>query len=297
MSKHIFWIASYPKSGSTLLRAIISSLFFSTDGSFTFELIKSIRTLELKKRLNFIKESNPDNFLSLDKLSVLFDYWLDIQSKLNLGFKGDFMFIKTHHALTKFKDKPFSIEEYCKGYLYILRDPRDVAISWANHANISLSESIDFLTNDLAATRWNESLSALIPKEVQPALILSSWDKNVNSWTQNNWKCPKMIIRFEDLVYDKENMIRKIINFFYKNYKFNSLNLENKINKIMETTDFNKLQKNEKEKGFSEALNGPFFRSGKKDKWTEVLTKDQIKKIEKRFKKTMLAFGYELSKE
>ena len=32
MSKHIFWISSYPKSGNTLVRAMISALFFSKDG-------------------------------------------------------------------------------------------------------------------------------------------------------------------------------------------------------------------------------------------------------------------------
>ena len=33
MSKHIFWISSYPKSGNTLVRAIISALFFSKNGN------------------------------------------------------------------------------------------------------------------------------------------------------------------------------------------------------------------------------------------------------------------------
>ena len=39
MNKHIFWIASYPKSGNTLLRSILSALF-SSDGNFNFELLK-----------------------------------------------------------------------------------------------------------------------------------------------------------------------------------------------------------------------------------------------------------------
>ena len=66
MSKHIFWIASYPKSGNTLLRAILSSLFFSKDGTFSFELIRTIQSLENKWRLNFIKEVNPKDFLLLN---------------------------------------------------------------------------------------------------------------------------------------------------------------------------------------------------------------------------------------
>ena len=38
----IFWIASYPKSGNTWLRALISSYFFSQDGNFSKDLIKNI---------------------------------------------------------------------------------------------------------------------------------------------------------------------------------------------------------------------------------------------------------------
>ena len=94
MSKHIFWIASYPKSGNTLLRAILSSLFFSKDGTFSFELIKVIQGLENKWRLNFIKKINPKDFLLLDKNEVLSKYWLDIQSKTNMQLQEDFTFLK-----------------------------------------------------------------------------------------------------------------------------------------------------------------------------------------------------------
>ena len=38
----MFWIASYPKSGNTWLRALISSYFFSEDGNFNKGLINNI---------------------------------------------------------------------------------------------------------------------------------------------------------------------------------------------------------------------------------------------------------------
>ena len=34
------WLASYPKSGNTLVRALIASYLFSKDGNFNFEIIK-----------------------------------------------------------------------------------------------------------------------------------------------------------------------------------------------------------------------------------------------------------------
>ncbi len=44
MNKHIFWISSYPKSGNTLIRAILTGLFFSDDGKVSFQLCGVVTT-------------------------------------------------------------------------------------------------------------------------------------------------------------------------------------------------------------------------------------------------------------
>jgi len=38
----IFWIASYPKSGNTWLRTLISSYYYSKDGIYSDNIIKRI---------------------------------------------------------------------------------------------------------------------------------------------------------------------------------------------------------------------------------------------------------------
>ena len=38
----IIWLASYPKSGNTLIRSMLAAYFFSTDGKFSFELLDNI---------------------------------------------------------------------------------------------------------------------------------------------------------------------------------------------------------------------------------------------------------------
>ena len=75
MSKHIFWINSYPKSGNTLVRAILSSLFFTKDGNFNFEIIKNISQFEMSERLNFIKDISKKDFMSLGDITVLSKYF------------------------------------------------------------------------------------------------------------------------------------------------------------------------------------------------------------------------------
>ena len=46
MTGHIFWLPSYPKSGNTLLRSILISLFFTNDGIFNLKMIGAISQFE-----------------------------------------------------------------------------------------------------------------------------------------------------------------------------------------------------------------------------------------------------------
>ena len=48
----IFWIASYPKSGNTWLRALVSTYYYSNNGYFDQNLLKNIdRINNIEKKL------------------------------------------------------------------------------------------------------------------------------------------------------------------------------------------------------------------------------------------------------
>ena len=74
MSKKIIWIASFPKSGNPLIRAILASLFFTKDGIFSFEILKKILLFENFQRLNFIKIENMQDYKKLSDLKILSKY-------------------------------------------------------------------------------------------------------------------------------------------------------------------------------------------------------------------------------
>ena len=97
MSKHIFWIASYPKSGNTLVR-YFTSLFFSRDGKFQFDQLKHTTQFETRNRLNLIKKINEEDFLNLDQLKILSKYWLTLQKKENMKINKGFGFVKSHSS-------------------------------------------------------------------------------------------------------------------------------------------------------------------------------------------------------
>ena len=292
MSKHIFWISSYPKSGNTLVRAIISALFFSRNGKFQLDQLKHTGQFERRDRLNLIKKINEEEFLNLDKLKILSKYWLTLQNNENMKIKKGFGFIKSHSSYVSMFNNWFTNLNNTAGYIYIIRDPRDVAISWAKHANLSYDDSISFMINFNSCIEWAQTNSEL-PENIKPKTFLSSWDEHVLSWTKNNLDVPKLVLRYEDLVYKKKEAVKIIVNFFEKNFKIKFYSNDKKIANIVESTSFEELRSQESKFGFAEASSGVFFRRGEKNQWKNELTVEQIARLENKFRDFINKFSYD----
>ncbi len=300
MQNQIFWLSSYPKSGNTLLRSILISLFFSEDGKFELEHANKIGQFEstnnIRKNYNLFEK----DYNKLNELSTLYKYFDQLQDKKSLGFNQDFIFLKTHSGLFEIGGNAFTNEINTRGIIYIVRDPRDVCISWAKHTGITLDQSINFMLYDLSSILWMEPQKnqTLFTEKKRPRSLLSSWEKHVLSWTSLDWKIPILILKFEDLVYNKESQILNLVDFFQNNYGFKFNNINKKIKNILISTEFGNLKKEEEQKGFLEATNNnSFFSVGKKDQWKSILDKNQVKKIENKFGKLMKKFGYEIDVE
>ena len=291
MSKHIFWIASYPKSGNTLLRAIISSLFFSKDGYFDFKILKHTTQFEMRKRLDVINEINKNDFLKIGDLKILSKYWQLLQSKKNLNINKGFGFVKSHSNLVSLFNNWFTTPELTAGYIYVIRDPRDIAISWSKHSGLTLDKSIDFMIDYKSCIEWSRS-NSILPENIIPKTYLGSWDEHVLAWTENNFQVPHLILKYEDLVYKKEESINNIIDFFKNSYQISFNNLNNKISNIITSTNFENLKSLEEKNGFEEASQGRFFRKGEKNQWKKTLDNIQIKKIEEKFRDFMNKYDY-----
>ena len=77
-NKKIFWIASYPKSGNTWMRAIILSLFFTKDGIFDFNLLDQIKYFDTPGNLLrcLLLLNNSRTKINEDTLSYIY-FFLD----------------------------------------------------------------------------------------------------------------------------------------------------------------------------------------------------------------------------
>jgi len=285
MSKKIFWIASWPRSGNTWMRAIISSIFFTKSGKFDFSLLKKIQYFDVPEAYEFVKKININDYKKINKISVLSKYRIEAQKKIKIAY-GAFSFFKTHSSNLEVKNFKYTNESNTLGLIYLVRDPRDIAVSYAFHQKRQIDDVINYMIRqeppNLISKTSNKSNA--IPMHI------SRWDKNYISWLELD--VPKLIIKYETLLSDNLDTLKKIINFFEQNYKFSFENKKQLIKNIAQTTSFKKLKKTQDESGFPYSKNKNFFRKGIASDYKKELNKSQISKIEESFGKTMKLLGY-----
>ena len=288
--KKIFWVASYPKSGNTWMRAILSSLFFTEDGQFNFNLLNYIINFDIPDKYKFVASLGGDDFKKLHELPVIAKYWLEAQGRADVG--GDFAFFKTHSGNVTLNKHKYTSEENVLGLIYLVRDPRDVVVSYSKHFKISFDESIKSITSK-NLINWTG-----FPKNNHYRVLVGSWDIHYRSWKALG--VPSLVIKYEDLLKETRQTINQIADFFIQNYGFDFKNIEMKINNIIKTTSFEQMHANEKKMGFIEAPSlhskkkstDYFFRKGTNRQWEKELTGAQLNKIEESFETTMKELGY-----
>jgi len=273
----IIWIASYPKSGNTWVRSFISSYIYDDEGSFNFELLKNISQFPALKHYKNVN-LKPRNLLESA------ENWVTCQEYLNLDNK--IHYLKTHNAMCKLNEYPFTNSQNTLGAIYLVRDPRDISVSYADHLNITIDEAVDQMIKSKNPSYFSDDLK----NEDIIGSVIGSWSENYNSWKNFSLR-EKIIIKYEDLIKDPYECFYKIIIFLNKLYtlEINTDKIKNSIN----STNFFTLQKLEKDFGFREQVNGKkFFRKGEISNWKMILSEKQINLINKNFGVEMKELKY-----
>ena len=277
----IIWLASYPKSGNTLLRSILSSYFYSSDGSFTFKNLEKISQFPLSNHLMSIG-------VNIDNEEDVFKNFINAQNLINQD-KGKIKFFKTHSSLSQMYQSNFTDLKNTLGAIYIVRDPRNVVTSFAHHYSMSIDQATDVMIDE---NRFMDKTTK------NCRVFLGSWSFNYNSWKNLQKHNKFLLIKYEDLISKKKNVLLKI--FKYLDFLGLKTNLDMiKLNKAIKTTQFEDMKKKEENEIFYEALidsntgkRKNFFNLGPKNDWRKLLDKKNVDKIEKNFEKEMIDLGY-----
>ncbi len=280
----IFWIASYPKSGNTWLRSLLSTYYYSEDGLFNQKLLEKIG--------QFPEKNHFTNFDYDPKIiSDTSRFWIKAQEIINQDRK--LKFFKTHNILGSINKSNFTNKQNSIGGIYIVRDPRNILTSIQNHYQFNKEEALSFILNEKKFIYDYQSKN-----NYGDFQFISSWEKNYQSWIKQN-TFPIKVIKYEELSKETFLTFKNIIEFIEKTIGSNKKFKIEKAKKAIYSTDFEKMKNIEKNEGFSESVLSkndtkqiPFFHLGPKNDWKNIFDRNYQKKLNEIFKLNLKELNY-----
>ncbi len=271
----IIWVASYPKSGNTWLRAFLANYLRNPE--------KPIPINELPDHMlgdNFIIHYEQFSGRKVAELSE--EEIGGLRPKIHEWFastRGETVFVKTHSVVAAVDGRALITPSATAGAIYIIRNPLDVAVSYMHHSQSSYEGAVE------ALCRTDYVMPA--SEKILP-LVVGNWSQHVRSWTV----APGLklyVMRYED-------MLAKPGPTFARLVKFLQLPKEPaRLRKAIKFSSFGELSKQEDMGGFVEARadgKSKFFREGKARAGADVLTEEQIERLVTCHRELMVKFGY-----
>lgn len=270
-------LCSYPKSGNTWLRAVLASVL----GESPIKLQEGLPFKVFDQRSHFDDlmgiDSSDLTTAEIDAVRAAYCRAMAAAPDLPRIWKVHNCFQPPSTEL----EPPFPPDSL-ESVIYIVRDPRDVAVSFAHHVSKSIDEAISRMEND--KQRMASNTSALNPQLSQ---YLSSWSLHVESWLD----APDIklhLMRYEDMVGNPHVAFSEALRFL--GIGFGSEKLE----QALAACRFDVLQASEQKEGFRERPRRvrSFFRRGVAGGWRDSLTAEQEQRIVARHGMVMRRLGY-----
>ena len=200
--------------------------------------------------------------------------------------------VKTHHGCYIINDIPLFPMKLTSRVIYVVRDPRDIVASFANHMGLDIDGAIEAM---------QDHGKVIVQAEQKLAHILRSWSDHVDSWIfsdafERDPEHPKpLVVRYENLSKDAETELTRILQYMGVKEPDG-----NRVKLAVEQCQFEIMKEKEEEIPFPEASSnkksGKFFRKGRVGTYKDELTAEQIKRVEKVHGEVMRKLGYKLTK-
>lgn len=271
---NIVWLASYPKSGNTWMRAFIANLVANRPGALPLAELPNYGRLEADPGTYSQVAGRPSTELDFDALCALRP---QVHTAIAAAAPKT-VFVKTHSMAAVHAGVPLITPQVTAGAICVVRNPLDVVVSMANHFAITIDEAIAYLGDERSAT----ANSDLFVSE-----FLGSWSQHVKSWA--DMEGPRvLVLRYEDL-------LEKPAKGFGKVARLIGLDGDRaRVERALAHSSFSALASMEKRDGFVEVpIKGKrFFRAGRANQWREALTREQVERVVARHREQMQRFRY-----
>jgi len=270
---NIVWLASYPKSGNTWLRAFLANLIANRPAPVPLAELPNYGRLEAEPELYSRIAGRPSTELDFTELCALRP---QVHAAIAAA-AAKTVFVKTHSMAGAVDGVPLLTPQVSAGSIYVVRNPLDVAISMSHHFGIDQDAAIDYLNNENSATENSEMFVTE---------FLGSWSQHVKSWADLESE-RVLILRYEDL-------LEKPAKWFGKVARMIGTEDRARVERAIRHSDFRALAEMEKRDGFVEVpIKGKrFFRAGRSNQWREKLSREQVARVVAAHREQMQRFGY-----
>jgi len=276
--KNIVWLASYPKSGNTWFRAFLANLLHEKQDPADINQLGGGPIFSSRRVF--------DNTLGIQSSDLLADEIDQLRPEVYKQLSKnatDTLFIKAHDAYTYLPNKqPLFPTEATRGAIYLLRNPLDVAPSFANHSSCGIDKIIRTMNDETDSFCGH---SGNLANQLRQQLL--GWSGHVESWL-NAKDIDVHFVRYEDMNSRPLETFRAAIQFAGLSFT------DDEIIQALDACSFKKLQAQEQGNGFREKAEkvNSFFRKGMVGSWQESLSLNQAKTLLKNHAQMIKQFNY-----
>ncbi|HEX5182283.1 MAG TPA: sulfotransferase domain-containing protein [Allosphingosinicella sp.] len=279
---HIIWLASYPKSGNTWMRSLLANLTAAGERPADINMLGRKYGTASSRGLFEDQTLLDSGLLTDDEIDAMRpDVYLAWADQLR-DRRDDPFVMKCHDAYTRLPgDRALLGNSVARGAIVVVRDPRDVALSFADHRGASIDEVIDLMCDPSAAV--GRSVRAQRPQLRQ---CLLDWSGHVLSWLDQK-DVPAHLVRYEDMEADTIAILAAAARFAGFDVT------RDQAAKAARLSAFDALRNQEQMAGFTEAAKDrSFFRRGHSGGWRTALSRAQAERIETAHRRTMTRLRY-----
>lgn len=274
--QRIIWLASFPKSGNTWVRTFLANYFL---GKVELNRLRDFTTGD--GRIDFFQRAAGGTYPA----DADFPTYVETRRaalRLIATSREGTHFVKTHTRIDSFQGIPLIPPELTAAAVYVMRNPFDIAPSFARHTNVDLDKAITMMTSRENMMRSDQGIWE----------FLGRWDDHIESWTGATG-LPQIVLRYEDLHASPAKEFRTLFQFLKVKPE------PPRLARALKATSFDALRKVEATEGFIERPPHMerFFHSGQAGGWRETLSEAQVARLVEAFEPALQRWYPELVEE